>query len=344
LGALALACVLPLLFSTPCRCETITQSYGPFDVVFHNIGDTTWDFTGAQTWTPTQMADVGASVAAWDDMITNTPGRQVVMHAVWYDFEQFGVLGGSFSPTNGDGTTSWQYGEHVWRDGVNYTGDWTGFDTIIVLDTNILSGAPWPWSFGEAPAGTFELDFRSVVTHEIGHSLGFVATYDSAGDDWGKTFGTANDPEASAGYNGLSEWDKNLVDSSGNRPENDSDGTPSNFNETDNPVFWDGADAVAYYNDFMGQTGNVPIYAPSPYALGSSLSHLDEASFPNLLMGPGADFGPQPRAPSSLEWAMMSDMGWQVGAAVPEPSSIVALLSMGFIGFIGYVRRQRRRR
>ncbi len=331
---------LGLLAAMSANAATITVPYGPFDVVFHNTGDTTWDFTGAQDWTATQMADVGASITAWDDMITNTPGRQVVMHAVWYDFADWRILGGSYSPSNGDGTTSWQYGEHVWRDGVNYTGAWTAFDTIIVFDTTTLFGLPWPWSFGEDPAGPSELDFRSIVTHEIGHSLGFVATYDDAGDDWGKTFGTADDPEAFAGYNGLSAWDKNLVDSSGNRPENDSQGTPSDFNETDDPVFWDGANAVAYYNDFMGQPGNVPIYAPSTYAPGSSLSHLDEASFPDLLMGPEADLGPQPRAPSSLEWAMMRDMGWQLGE-VPEPGSLVMLAGLAGMSLLWYRRRRR---
>jgi hypothetical protein len=85
---------LGLLAAMSANAGTITVPYGPFDVVFHNAGDTTWDFTGARDWTATQMADVGASIAAWDDMIANTPGRQVVMHAVWYDFPDFGVWNG----------------------------------------------------------------------------------------------------------------------------------------------------------------------------------------------------------------------------------------------------------
>jgi hypothetical protein len=38
---------------------------------------------------------------------------------------------------------------------------------------------------------------------------------------------------------------------------------------------------------------------------------------------------------------MMREMGWQIGEAVPEPSSLVALLAMGSVSLVIYVRRRR---
>jgi hypothetical protein len=44
--------------------ETVTQSYGVFDVTFYNAGDSDGYATGQQDWTAQQMADVAASIAA----------------------------------------------------------------------------------------------------------------------------------------------------------------------------------------------------------------------------------------------------------------------------------------
>lgn len=340
----AFACVLALVFSTVCCGETITQSYGPFDCVFYNAGDSNGTWTGERDWTSEQMADVAASIDVWASQITNVPGRQVNMHVFWNELDSYGtgVLAGSESPVYGDGTTAWTYSEHVWRDGANYDGPWDGWDTLLVYDVtagNIIPELPlFSWHFGEGDPGIGEIDFRSVVAHEIGHSVGFYGTYGPTDDLWGHAAGTAVDPNGDAGFQGLTRWDQNLVDGDGDRAASGINGTPGDFSET-GPVYWDGANALAEYGSL------VPIYAPSPFAEGSSLVHLDENTFPSALMSPGSaigGLGPIVRSPNELEWAMMRDMGWQTGAAVPEPSSIVALVGMAFVGMIGYVRRQRR--
>lgn len=312
------------------RGAVVIKSYGPFDVYFYGSGDTGgYEVTGAQDWTDEQMGDVEAAVTAWDQRIADTPGRRIAMHLYWENLDP-GVLGGSSSPSNGSGGTSWNYGEHVWRDEVNYSGPYSTYDTLIRYDPDVVT-----WNFGADDPGT-SYDFRSVVTHEIGHSLGFSATYYPAPfDDWGHIWGTSGDEKQPtyAGVGGLSMWDQHLIDDSGNEPSSGGTGTPENFNEVDNPVYWTGEIAEEMYGSA------VPIYAPTTYSGGSSLSHLDESEVSYALMGHSIGPGDVLRAPSELEWAMMEDMGWTIVAVVPEPSSLVLLLAGSCIVLL----RQRRR-
>ena len=105
-----------------------------------------------------------------------------------------------------------------------------------------------------------------------------------------------------------------------NRALNGGNGTPDNFNEVDNPVYWDGANAVGVYGDV------VPIFAPDPFQPGSSLAHLDYATFGDYLMSPYISLGSMNRTVSDLEWAMMRDMNW---AVVPVPGAVL----LGMLGF-----------
>jgi autotransporter-associated beta strand protein len=193
--------------------------------------------------------------------------------------------------------------ERVWRDGVNYTGPWTKFDSRIRFD---ISGAGYGWNFGSGAPSSSQIDFRSTVTHELGHSLGFMPSYDGGDDKWGGCWGTSTSPFAFAGYNGLSRWDKKLIDDAGNRAAVGSTGTPGNFDEEADPVWFTGANAVAYYG------GNVPVFAPYYYDYGSSLSHLDDISLPNALMSPYASAGVMNRSPTRVEAEIMKDLGWSV--------------------------------
>ena len=315
-----LYCALVWLVGLTVCAAPVTVSHGVFDITFYNSGDTNGYATGQQNWTEQQITDVAASIDTWAGQIANTPGRQIQMHVFWEEMDSSGtnVLGGSGSARFTDGTAQWNLGEFVWKEGIDPGTTSYGFDTIISYD---ITAAGLDWNFGDSNPTANQIDFRSVLTHELGHSLGFSSTYDYSFDDWGWF-------TDSYGYSGISAWDQNLVDSAGNKPLNGTRGVPDNFNEFDNPVYWDGPAATALYG------GLVPIYAPASWETGSSLSHLDEGLLGNYLMSPSIAAGQVIRSVSDLEWAMMTDMGWEI---VPEPCTLI-LLGLG-----GLVLRKRKR-
>jgi autotransporter-associated beta strand protein len=259
------------------------RNVGAYTLTFYNAGDSDDDGSGSQNWTSSQIEDVVACVATWNSRITNTYGRQVQLHLFWNNLGGT-TLGQTSNLYSGDGTTVWSNTEMVWREGENYSIP-TGYD----YDARMAFNTNFSWNTGTGTPSSSQYDLRSVVTHELGHTLGFYSTYNSSTD----TFSSS----------GLSEWDKLLVDKSGNKPVAGGTGTPDNFKETDNPVYFTGTKAEAAYG------GEVPVYAPTTYSSGSSLSHLD---LPNDLMSPSMSAGVTRRSPSNIDWGIMKDLGWSV--------------------------------
>ncbi len=278
-------CVFAVCLSA--NAQTV-RTIGPFDVSFYNIGDPSDGVgTSDQNWTGPEIEDITSCIATWASRITNPPGRQVELHLFWKNLGS-GILGQTLNPSVGNGTTSWSDTEYVWRSGVNLSAS-QSYDARISL--SISKGINW--NVGSQTPSSSQYDLRSVITHELGHTLGFDSTYQPPPADIFSSIG-------------LSEWDKNLRDSAGNQPVAGGTGTPHNFNQVDNPVYFTGSNAEAIYG------GQVPVYAPDPYQNGSSLSHLDQTLLPNALMRPAFGAGGVTRAPLPLEWAIMQDLGWTV--------------------------------
>ena len=177
IAVIALILLAPVVHATP-----ITETFGPFDVTFYNSGDTDGLYTGSGNWTPEQISDVEASINAWASNIDENPIRNVNMHLFWDELDSLcsNVLGGSASVRITDYSSQWNLGEYVWKNPLDtYEDPGTssyGFDTVIRYD---VTAAGTNWNFGSDAPGSGDIDFRSVITHEIGHSLGFDSTYES---------------------------------------------------------------------------------------------------------------------------------------------------------------------
>ena len=275
---------LCLLTSSVSTQAAVVRSVGAYTVTFYDSGESDESGTGSQNWTSAQIDAVISSVTTWSSRISDSAGRQVQLHLFWNSLGS-SILGQTSNLTTSNGSTTYSSTEYVWREG-NGTAGSTSYDARISLSTGMS------WNTSTDDAGSSQYDLRSVITHELGHTLGFFSTYSSSTD----TFSSS----------GISTWDKLLVDSSGNTPKAGSTGTPSNFNQKDNPVYFIGSNAIAVYG------GSVPVYAPTTYSSGSSLSHLDESLLPDALMSPAIASGETVREPTTLEWAILKDLGWSV--------------------------------
>jgi hypothetical protein len=310
---IALSLVLTLVCAPRVGGTPVTQTIGPWNCTFYNNGDTDGTQTGQQDWSAQQKADVAASLGIWANRIADVSVRQLELHLFWYNFAG-GTLGSSYNPIWGDGTTAWSQTELVWREAYN---PGASTDARIVYDTD---AAGYSWNFGAGAPGAGQIDFRSVITHEVGHCVGFLHTYQAGSD----TFWSG----------GLTEMSKYFRDDAGNRPKPGTTGTPGNFNQSDNPVWFDGPHAMA------ANGGNpVAIYAPATYAAGSSLSHVNEATYWDDLMSPFIGLGQSPRTPSALDWAMLEDFGWTLNA-VPAPGAAAASVLLFAVVGLTVVRRR----
>jgi PKD repeat protein len=170
------------------------------------------------------------------------------------------------------------------------------------------------WYFGTdavTPAG--QINFVSVVLHELGHGLGFFGSMrvdDGSGS--AECQGTAG--EGCYGYSGFPVIYDRLTENGPGTPLLDFSINSTELGDqlTSNAVYFDSPSANA-----ANGGSRVPLYAPSIWSQGSSYSHLAESynNTPHALMTYSISRGETIHNPGLVTLCMFNDMGWTVADA-----------------------------
>jgi hypothetical protein len=154
-----------------------------------------------------------------------------------------------------------------------------------------------PWVAGDSVANG-QYDLQSVAMHELLHTVGFLSYVDAPGANGGTSW---------------TVFDSFLVNSSGSKLiGSDFTWNPdynANLTGGSGGVFFGGSDAVAAYGRL------VPLYTPSTWASGSSLSHLNDRVFTGgnrKLMNAQVGSGLGIRVISATELGILADLGYTV--------------------------------
>lgn len=155
----------------------------------------------------------------------------------------------------------------------------------------------WYFGTGKAPVGKY--DFQSVVTHEIGHGLGFLGA--------GRIVSGKGTVQLS-GY--PISYDRYTENTAGKKLLSYPDNSAALAGQiTSNKLVFDSPKVRAANNN---QTAK--IYAPSSYQGGSSYSHLDEAKYKqgtkDSLMTPQLADGETIRTAGPITMAVFKTVGW----------------------------------
>lgn len=154
--------------------------------------------------------------------------------------------------------------------------------------------------------GSGQIDFVSVVLHEIGHGLGFLSAFGGVDDDDAPTLGEIRD----SGNNIASIWDLYIENGSGTSILTHTDPSAQLLTEfTSDDLFCNGPTATAENGAVMPK-----IYVPNTWDAGSSYSHWDEGTFPagnaNSLMTPLIGAEEAIHDPGVVALGFMEDMFW----------------------------------
>jgi hypothetical protein len=180
--------------------------------------------------------------------------------------------------------------------------------TITDFETTINSGKAWYTGIdGETPANQYDL--VTLIMHEIEHGLGMMPSFTTTSNtgSWGN---------AVSGYPTI--YDHFISDGTVKLTNTTVYPNPGSllYNElVGNSVVFDGNNSIA------ANGGNKPrIYSPYPWQVGSSISHLDQSTFPfgspNSLMTSGRAMAEAIHSPGNIGLGILQDLGWTVNRLI----------------------------
>lgn len=173
------------------------------------------------------------------------------------------------------------------------------------LGTTCAFPSGWYYGLDENPPGS-DIDFATVVLHEIGHGLGFQSFVDPILG--GKFLGFDDDYMVHLEDHSTAASFPEMTNSERIAAQKDT-----------NDLHWTGP-AVVGAAGFLTSgrdagSGHVEMYAPNPVELGSSVSHFSTALFPDQAMEP---FYTGPLHDPGLALELLVDLGWNCGNGVIE--------------------------
>ena len=189
------------------------------------------------------------------------------------------------------------------------------------------------WNFSETAPSINEIDFESVVLHEIGHGLQYLSTFEVGGDcDPGSgCYGLEGNGVPSVfdrfvvEYQSVDDTQTPVTDFPNNSAQMADVIQVGNIEFGERQIRFDGPQAAS--GAAIGAGPQPPIlYFPGSWEQGSSGSHLDEQTYApgteNALMTPSIGAGESARRPGAVVCGTLSDMGWPLGPACNIPFSL----------------------
>lgn len=168
-----------------------------------------------------------------------------------------------------------------------------------------------PWYLGVASPGANQFDFTSVVLHELCHGLGFTSSFRVPVSQSG-TIGTTGSwgfgTESPFVYDHFIENGSSQLLINTTNFANPS--SPLKEQLTSDNLFFNSPTATAVNKDVKAK-----VFAPTTYQGGSSISHVNDATYPsgniNSLMTAGASLREVIRDPGPIVKGIFADMGWK---------------------------------
>ncbi len=279
-------------------------------------------------------AAIDHAVNIWDDYLNTS--IQIKLHVEYLDLTSQGPLGITLPNGRKDFTSALHPG--TWYvsclanslENTELNPGENDIDVFMNSATNYYFGT-------DGNPGFNQYDFVSVILHEIAHGLGIVSLSKATNNEG--SFGTLVAADFAPlvtsfpfpNLEGLpSVWDRMIINNSGENiadtlvfPNNS---VVLNAEFESNNLYFNGAISTA-----LNSGSNPKVFAPVTYDAGSSLSHIDENSFPlssgNGMMTPFISSGEVEHYPGPLLLALLQDIGWLVdaSAAIKESKHVIKL-------------------